>query len=185
MAKLLSKNVMAFCHVLISSSLKLHLNFLSALYCTKSQKVHLTVLSVNSKNNRLCFSVCVRTLVTIYLYTVDKSKYYATVSLGWWLHRDMTVRLLKCNCSWQMRTTAQDTISTAKASTPKDTNPPSGQSHFRDYAAMWNGIWRQRQESETSVWRTLLTSTSLFAAHSSKYLTDAPGSMSQSPTRTQ
>lgn len=82
MAKLLSKNVMAFCHVLISSSLKLHLNFLSALYCTKSQKVHLTVLSVNSKNNRLCFSVCVRTLVTIYLYTVDKSKYYATVSLG-------------------------------------------------------------------------------------------------------
>ncbi len=36
---------------------------------------------------------------------------------------------------------------------------------------MWNDIWRQRQESETSVWRTHLTSTSLFAAHSSKPFT--------------
>lgn len=59
----------------------------------------------------------------------------------------------------------------AKASTLKDANPPSGQSHCRDYATMWNGIWRQRQESKTSVWRTHLTSTSLFAEHSSKPLT--------------
>lgn len=43
-----------------------------------------------------------------------------------------------------------------KASTLKRTNPQSGQSHCRDYATMWNGIWRQRQEFESSVWCTHL-----------------------------
>lgn len=84
-----------------------------------------------------------------------------------WLHRSNVAILTE-----PLKTHHQHSQSkAAKASTLKDANPPSGQSHCRDYATMWNGIWRQRQESKTSVWRTHLTSTSLFVEHSSKPLT--------------
>lgn len=115
----------------------------------------------------------VYTCILLWLNIVDESRYLARISRGQWLQKTTPLTSgLKHSCSSLLKAHHQHSQSkAAKASTLKDANPPSGQSHCRDYATMWNGIWRQRQESKTSVWRTHLTSTSLFDAHSSKPLT--------------